>query len=111
MGDGVTAFRWNVAPSEIARRVAGDDVLLFAARAWHGLYVGFVPCDTGRLGREVRFGVKGQMGVVEHLVDYAACQYGGHGSSDGVGGGRWDQMAKAAGRGVALAAAVGGYIK
>ena len=103
------AFRWDVAPGEIAKRVAGDDVLLFAAEAWHGLYRPFVPCDTGKLAGDVRYGVEGGMGVIEHLADYAVYQYAGRGGGPGLGSGRWDQAAKAVRTG-ALVSAVQAYV-
>lgn len=46
-----------------------------AAREWHKLYAPYVPMDTGRLLRDVRFGP----GTVEHCAPYARRVYHGEG--------------------------------
>ena len=46
-----------------------------AAREWHKLYAPYVPMDTGRLLRDVRFGP----GTIEHRAPYARRVYHGAG--------------------------------
>ena len=46
-----------------------------AAREWHSLYAPYVPMDTGRLLRDVRFGP----GIIEHRAPYARRVYYGAG--------------------------------
>ena len=46
-----------------------------AALEWHALYAPYVPMDTGRLLRDVRFGP----GTIEHRAPYARRVYLGEG--------------------------------
>ena len=108
-------FKWNGSPEAIAGRILSDDAKLFAAATWHKLYYPFVPMDTGNLMSNVTYGAEGNMGTIEHAGPYAAYQYYGSGhnfsrSKHAMASAFWDQAARAAGKGEALAQAIQGYI-
>ena len=93
-------WQWSAAPEAIAGRIAGPEAKLFAARAWHELYAPYVPMgQTGRLRGDVSFSGDG---VVTHEAPYAGRQYERA---------RWDEGAKAAGLGTALARAIEGHLR
>ena len=56
-----------------------------AAREWHALYAPYVPMDTGRLLRDVRFGP----GTIEHRAPTPAAFTTARGSIFAATGTRW----------------------
>ena len=70
-----------------------------AAREWYKLYTPYVPMDTGRLLRDVRFGP----GTIEHRAPYARRVYHGAGldfrrDRHPLAAANWDRAAEKARR-------------
>ena len=111
-------FKWlKPIPTIMKETTGGDATLMFMATEWHRLYEPFVPMQSGTLATgAASYSVEGGKGVITHSTPYARRQYYGthHNfskSAHPLAQAKWDEGAKGAGKGEALARAVEAYIK
>jgi len=108
-------FKWlKPIPAIMKETTGGDATLMFMATEWHRLYKPFVPMQSGALSADsVSYSVVSGKGVITHSTPYARRQYYGthHKFTKPLAQAHWDEGAKNAGKGKALARAVEAYIK
>lgn len=111
------SFVFNKSPQNIAKRILSPAVKLYAATTWHKLYYPFIPFgDTGQLSSNVAFSVEGNSGIITHKVVYARRIYFGRSfkfrrDKHALASALFDQAARAAGKGEALAKSVEAFVK
>lgn len=92
----------------VADKTRADELWLFAAKRWYGIYLPYVPYDTGKLASQVEFAP----GTVTHSVPYAKEVYysgGGYSAGRPLAGAFWDRAAFASGAGE-IVSAIQGFV-